>query len=161
MCPDWESNPQPSGLRDDSQPTEPHQPALKLRILVWFLSSAVNGRLFACCCWWRGFRPSQMCCLVVYFDISISFNLTHSCWFIPVESYLQIRPHFNPVFWTLPVQMNLKLTWKEIKKYLFIVFFTVLFPAKISLFCQFPSKYARLAFNHCSWWFQAVIVGIS
>lgn len=28
MCPDWESDPQPSGAQDDVQPTEPHQPGL-------------------------------------------------------------------------------------------------------------------------------------
>ena len=28
MCPDWESNQQPFSLRDDTQPTEPHQSGL-------------------------------------------------------------------------------------------------------------------------------------
>ena len=28
MCPDWESNWQPFGLRDDTHPTEPHQSGL-------------------------------------------------------------------------------------------------------------------------------------
>ena len=29
MCPDWESNLQPSGLQASTQSTEPHQPGLK------------------------------------------------------------------------------------------------------------------------------------
>ena len=34
MCPDWESNQQPFGLKASTQSTEPHKPGLKMATLI-------------------------------------------------------------------------------------------------------------------------------
>nr|KAF6452881.1 hypothetical protein HJG59_008201 [Molossus molossus] len=45
MCPDQESNQQPSGTWDDAQPTDPHQPGPKMDFLT---SALFLGRILFC-----------------------------------------------------------------------------------------------------------------
>ena len=40
MCPDWESNRRPFGLKADAQSTQPHQPGL----IIYFFTSLADGR---------------------------------------------------------------------------------------------------------------------
>lgn len=54
---------------EDSFPTISSSLALRLHFLLWFLSCAVKGSLFACC-GWKQFRHIQTCCILMMGSLS-------------------------------------------------------------------------------------------